>query len=289
MLARQKVLLDIISKAGDKTSRLSLVKWAFLFSREQPAARTIDFYHFVPYKFGPFSFTLYHELDGLIRGGYVDAPTSEDIVVTTKAQQIHISDTSVQQAVQRLWTTYGARTTAQLIEDVYSRYKWFTLKAEKPERRAVIMPAAAVAIYTIGYEGLHIDSFFNLLLEKGIRKIIDVRNNPVSRRYGFHKVSMSRICQMLEMDYAHVPEVGVPSEWRASLNGPESYQRLFARYNEDVLPSQTVHVQQVASLLKTSPSVLLCQEADPNFCHRSHLARAIAPLTGLPTINFRTK
>jgi len=67
MLIRQKVILSLIDQMGNqspsgnhgKVSRLQLVKWAFLLENER---KMKTFYQFVPYHYGPFSFTLYHEL-----------------------------------------------------------------------------------------------------------------------------------------------------------------------------------------------------------------------------------
>src|ERR1022692_6582 len=70
MFSRQRAILRLIEREGGSIARLRLVKLAFLLSREKKAPRA-GVYDFVPYKHGPFSFTLYHELRSLGRDGWV--------------------------------------------------------------------------------------------------------------------------------------------------------------------------------------------------------------------------
>jgi hypothetical protein len=58
MFSRQRAILRLIENEGGTVSRLRLVKLAFLLSQEAGAPR-VGTYDFVPYKRGPFSFTLY--------------------------------------------------------------------------------------------------------------------------------------------------------------------------------------------------------------------------------------
>ena len=47
------------------------MKLVFLLRHETCLKDVPSFYDFVPYKFGPFSFTLYRELERLQQNGYV--------------------------------------------------------------------------------------------------------------------------------------------------------------------------------------------------------------------------
>ena len=73
MFLRQKIILAILSEAGRILSPTKLVKLAFLVGQETSLRDDRTYYDFVPYKYGPFSFALYRELDGLRRNGYVSA------------------------------------------------------------------------------------------------------------------------------------------------------------------------------------------------------------------------
>jgi len=80
MFSRQRAILRLIENEGGAIARLRLVKLAFLLSREDDAPRA-GIYDFVPYKRGPFSFTLYHELRTLQRDGWL-AEAEHDIRIT---------------------------------------------------------------------------------------------------------------------------------------------------------------------------------------------------------------
>src|SRR3989304_3584618 len=73
MLNRQKALLFLLTCAARPVSKMELTKWAFIVREETPSQGGSAFYDFLPYKYGPFSFCLYREMDGLIRDGYVKA------------------------------------------------------------------------------------------------------------------------------------------------------------------------------------------------------------------------
>ncbi len=72
MLNRQKTLLLLLRLARRPVSKLELTKWAFILRQETPSGGGNAFYDFLPYKYGPFSFCLYREIDALIRDGYVE-------------------------------------------------------------------------------------------------------------------------------------------------------------------------------------------------------------------------
>ena len=239
MLIRQKVILLLIDQVGgqmpdgtqEKVSRLQLVKWAFLLEKE---TKMKTFYQFVPYHYGPFSFTLYHELEGLIRNNYIIEPSKDEIQRSSDVAAPSI-DSALGNEINDFSKKYRSLSTEELINHVYSHYPWFTINAKKPENRKKKRPKGKCAVYTAGYEGLHIDGFLNILLEAGIQQVIDVRSNPVSRRYGFHKSTLSKLCENLDIQYRHVPEVGIPSESRANLQQISDYTRLFQNYKEKVL------------------------------------------------------
>jgi uncharacterized protein (DUF488 family) len=276
MIPRQQVLISFIDNAGGRASRLELVKWAFLYAHLKHSPSSRDFYQFVPYRFGPFSFTLYHELDSLIRDGILES-TSETTVALTESSKTHLPtiDRAISFETGRLWEKLASFNTAELLTLVYNQYPWFTFNADYTQKRAMALPRVASAVYTAGFGGQQVDGFLNLLLQNGIRAVIDVRSNPVSRKYGFHKGSLSRLCSLLRISYHHFPELGVPSQWRIDLHDDRDYERLFARYEADVLSNRPSEIRAVMELMISKPTALACQEADAHYCHRSILANRI--------------
>lgn len=286
MFSRQRAILRLIQNEGGAIARLRLVKLAFLLSRER-AAPPAALYNFVPYKHGPFSFTLYHELRVLGRDGWV--AEQEHGVEVAEAPHLEIAylDKAFLNLIDEVSGRHRSVPTPQLLDRVYHDYPWFTLNSETPKKRAVSRPEAETAVYTVGYEGIMVDALLDHLLQKGIRRLIDVRCNPIARRYGFHKSTLCKLCSDVGIEYMHFPALGVPSVWRADLSDQAAYDRLFRRYVKEILPKQQTVVQKVASLVKEIPSVLMCMEAAHDCCHRSKLGAELSCLTSLPVVELR--
>ena len=63
-------------------------------------------------------------------------------------------------------------------------------------------------IYTVGYEGLDIDSFLSLLAENDIETVVDVREMPLSRKPGFSKKSLEAVLNLSGREYVHMVALG---------------------------------------------------------------------------------
>lgn len=281
MLNRQKTLLNLLVSASRSVSRIELTKWAFLVREETPSRGGNAFYDFLPYKYGPFSFCLYREMDGLVQDGYVEVNQNSNWIPTNLAEDVIQSlPNNVRLDGCRIVKRFQAGTPDNLISYVYERYPSFTVNSQLRQlaQRFIVEPA----VYTGGYEQLSVDAFLNRLISRGIRRIIDVRNNPVARRYGFHKSTLSRLASYVDIKYVHVPELGIESSRRRNLDTFEDYQELFDEYEANTIQVQAAAVNRVASLVQEMASVLVCMEADPRCCHRSRLAKAVSGATGLP-------
>ena len=274
-------------------SRTVFVKLMFLLRMETKFKQSSSFYDFVPYNFGPFSFALYRDLQRLESHGYISIgetqfALNETLLDQTQKQTRELPH-NVQFAVRFVSEKYGQMHPGSLIETVYRRYPWYASKSQLPERNLVLMPSlqpALPAVYTVGYEGKSVDAFFNHLLDQGMEAIIDVRANPVSRKYGFSGLRMKKIGESLGLEYRHSPRLGVPSSERASLSDFASYQHLLSRYELQTLPQRKQEVNEVGTFMFRIPSVLVCVERDVNCCHRSRLANAVANETGLEVIHL---
>ena len=97
-------------------------------------------------------------------------------------------------------------------------------------RRTARQPAGVV---TIGYEQRSLEAYLNELLRAGVTLVFDVRRNPLSRKYGFSKGTLSNACEGLGIAYAHVPELGIASEDRRGLTTQADYDGLFASYEQE--------------------------------------------------------
>ena len=293
MLSRQKVLLSLLSHANRPLTRLSFVKLVFLLRNEYCAVSGSAFYDFVPYKYGPFSFALYREMDALVQQGYI-VSTDEGVALAPDFERVArplVKDLpkAVLVAVDSVCQRFAHWDYRSLVADVYRRYPWYASKSELQEfcqGLPLQRNVAEVAVYTAGYGEKSVDAFFDNLMRTGIRAIVDVRANPVSRKYGFARKSMSGIADKLGLDYTHEPEVGISSALRKHVDSVADLDRLLDTYEQEILPKNQQAVARVCTLIQQKPSVMVCAEKDARYCHRSRLASVVSSMTGLPVTHL---
>jgi uncharacterized protein (DUF488 family) len=137
------------------------------------------------------------------------------------------------------------------------------------------MPEAGLLL-TIGYAGHDPDSFVATLQDHGVQTILDIRQNPVSRKRGFSKSQLERFLREREIGYIHLRELGVPTELRDRLRSGtcqiEEYFVEFARY----LKTQDDALAMLRTKAASERCCLLCVESRPEDCHRSIVAQTLA-------------
>ncbi|HUX44623.1 MAG TPA: DUF488 domain-containing protein [Terracidiphilus sp.] len=284
MLRRQRTILKLFSAAECPVPATKLQKYVFLLRHETFVGQDPTFYDFLPYKYGPYSFAAQREIEALTAYGYL-APSGSSLALTTLGlREAMTVDSDTTHAVHTIVSKYGKKSLKPLLQDVYARYAWYARNSELQELvpdGAKEPKKAPVAVYTIGYEGRSVDGFLNKLLYTGIRRIVDVRANPVSMKYGFAKSSLSSLAAKVGIGYFHCPELGIPSSRRKQAQTDMDFQKLFNDYESQILPSQEVNAAKVAELMKATPSVLLCMEREAVNCHRGRLATRLAALNNL--------
>ena len=291
MLMRQRTMLDLLTRVKRPVTRTALVKLVFLLRHETALRHSPSFYDFVPYKYGPFSFTLYRELELLRQGGYVTVDDSGSLSGPTRDSEPRKPGgltPSVISAVGSIVSRYGEMASGDLIQSVYKRYAWYAINSELPERKLVSpqRPTAVPAIYTVGYEGKSVEAFLNELLVRGMAALVDVRANPVSRKYGFSKVRLEQFCERLGLVYRHLPSLGISSTARAGARSRASHELLLRQYERSMLPPRSAEVEKLGTLMTGKPSVLMCVEERPQDCHRGRLAQALAAKTDLKVVHL---
>ena len=132
-------------------------------------------------------------------------------------------------------------------------------------------------IFTIGYEGTTVPEFIAALKRAGVRRVIDVRALPLSRRPGFSKTALSGALNEAGMEYVHLKALGTPSDGRAAARAGRhaDMARIYAGQLE--LPEAIAQGAQMLALAREEPSALLCMEREPAHCHRTLLLKAVAP------------
>lgn len=291
MLVRQRAILRLIEKAERPLSSTVLFKLAFLLRQETVVAHDATFYDFLPYKFGPYSFAMQRETETLASYGYLTAQMTAvgATFVPGEVRNESRLPAEIDAAIEATLKQYAGISQRDLLKDVYARYPWYAVNTELRELLTTPLPSrleTALAIYTMGYHRTSIDLFINRLLREGIQNILDVRANPISRKYGFAGSSLHSICCKVGLGYHHFPRLGIPSSQRRGISGEVAFRTLFADYERRILTDNLKDIRVVSSLIKSAPSVLLCAEQDASECHRGRLAVAVANSTGLPIVDF---
>jgi uncharacterized protein (DUF488 family) len=132
-------------------------------------------------------------------------------------------------------------------------------------------------IFTIGYEATTMGDFIAALEKAGVKRVIDVRALPLSRRPGFSKTPLKGALSESGIDYVHRRALGTPAAGReAARKGRQAeLERIYADQLE--LPEAIAQGAQMLALAEEVPSALLCFEREPGGCHRSLLLEAVAP------------
>lgn len=65
-------------------------------------------------------------------------------------------------------------------------------------------------IVSVGYERRSVEDLVSVLIDYGVRKLLDVREAPVSRRQGFSKRSLAARLDEAGIEYRHLRIAGNP-------------------------------------------------------------------------------
>jgi uncharacterized protein (DUF488 family) len=131
-----------------------------------------------------------------------------------------------------------------------------------------------MTVFTIGYEGLDIDSFLALLAQHGIGMIVDIRQLPLSRKRGFSKKALAGMLNSAGLEYIHIAGLGCPKPVRDRYREDGDWKR----YTQDFLKhlkTQGAALDDLSGRTSSSNCALLCYEADFTLCHRSLVANAL--------------
>ncbi|PIU10229.1 hypothetical protein COT30_00335 [Candidatus Micrarchaeota archaeon CG08_land_8_20_14_0_20_49_17] len=129
---------------------------------------------------------------------------------------------------------------------------------------------------TIGYEGKNIDSFLDILIRNQIQEIIDVRHNPFSMNFTFTKAKLAGYLDSVGIRYVHMPELGIPGEYRQSLNDAGDYEKLFEFYRKTILGEFSL--EKLAARWRKGRVALLCMEKEHVRCHRGVISKALGQM-----------
>ena len=131
-----------------------------------------------------------------------------------------------------------------------------------------------MTVFTIGYEGMSIHEFLLRLSEHRIEIVVDVRELPLSRKPGFSKTALANSLNVAGLEYVHMVELGCPKPVRDGYRADGDWRRYTEGFLKH-LKKQEDAIAELSQLAASSNCVLLCYEADFNYCHRSMVAEAL--------------
>jgi hypothetical protein len=277
---RQQFLLSFLKELDESLSAIDFQKLLFLYLTKN----NLSYYDFVPYLYGGYSIQAAEDINTLqalgwlttINGKIRYAGVEGSFDATPSFEELEASILDLDQ----LPKDRGNR----LVKLVYEQYPYFAINSQAA---VSIMDMEAMTrikmvkeqliqtgqmLFTIGYEGVSIEQYLNTLIQKDIRVLCDVRNNPLSRKFGFSKRNLQKYLCHIGIEYIHLPELGISSNKRNALCSDEDYQSLFREY-ETSLPLHLESLDKLHKLLETKSRIALtCFEHEPLHCHR-HIIR----------------
>jgi len=186
--------------------------------------------------------------------------------LTEKGMRNRAHDPKIDGPIEHLINEF--KSLDPLKKYIYAKYPEYTIKSKLIVHNNV---KNEPGLFTVGYESKDLDSFLDVLIQNRIDIVIDVRNNPFSMKFDFIKEKLKEHLAKIDIEYQHVPSLGIETELRQNLKTDCDYANLFKVYKKE-LPAHKVELAMIGELSKTKRVVLLCFEANPNHCHRKIIA-----------------
>ena len=288
MYYRRKVILALLQTFDNRLDKVSFQKLLFLFIDLQAKQNLKPAFHFVPYMQGCFSFQSYADMGTMKVYKQVD-DTDNVWEKTDKADYLAMLNPKDKQFILYLKNQYAKHKKDDLIKLTYRQFPYYAVKStikqhylNANELKIVydfIPKNNKTILYTIGYEGISFEEYLNKLILNDVKLLCDVRKNSLSMKYGFSKNQLKGACEKLGIKYVHIPDLGIDSDKRQTLNCQNDYDKLFASYEKTTLKEKKTAMKQVLDLVSENKRVAItCFEAHHCQCHRGTLAKAITQL-----------
>lgn len=129
---------------------------------------------------------------------------------------------------------------------------------------------------TIGYEGSSLQDFVATLKAAQVRRLLDVRELPISRRPGFAKRALSAAMDEAGIEYVHLKGLGDPKEGReaARRSDFDEFHRVFTSHM--ATEAAQLDLVRAAAYVVDGGACLMCYERNHTQCHRKLVADAIS-------------
>ena len=278
MYYRRKILLSVLEIFGGSLEKIELQKLLLIFSKMQKK----QVYHFIPYSFGAYSFQLNADTKTLEKYNLLNL-SEKRVSLGTEVSYTNTLKNDDLKILNYIGLKFKNHSSSELIKYTYKKFPYYSInstikdkymnKSEIDSLKYFVTTNTKKTLFTIGYEGISLEEYLNILIKNNISVLCDVRKNSISMKFGFSKHILKTACNGVGIDYLHIPDLGIDSSMRRSLNSQSDYDSLFNEYNKVILDQNSIGVRQIDDLfIKYETVALTCFEADIHKCHRSHLA-----------------
>lgn len=288
---RQRFLLALLELTGGSLSKMDFQKLLFLSQQDTECPH----YDFVPYYYGCYSFQAQSDIELLESKGWLQTVDSEIQLLEKSAANMARDELARASYFAR---KYKDHRGVELVRYVYEHYPYYAIHSKmakdilsKSSYEAVIqvrekLKSNAKKLFTIGYEGLSFEKYINQLICHDVCLLCDIRNNPLSRKFGFSKGMLSHLLPKLGIEYIHIPELGIISESRNNLETKSDYVQLFKVYRE-ALPQKYGSLERLGGLLDQYKRIALtCFEKQHDSCHRHCVSEYLEDMRDIRAVHL---
>lgn len=139
------------------------------------------------------------------------------------------------------------------------------------------MSGKATTIFTVGHSTRSFEEFVEMLRAHGVRRVVDVRTMPRSRRNPqFNRETMSKGLHNRRLSYRHLQDLG--GLRRARRDSPNAgWRNASFRGYADYMQTEAFSsaLERLMALASEKTTAIMCAEAVPWRCHRSLIADAL--------------
>ena len=154
-------------------------------------------------------------------------------------------------------------------------------------------------IYTVGHSNLSMERFLEMLVDNGIRAIVDVRSAPYSQfTPHFNRDAVARSLETHGITYAFAGEFlgGRPKDPTCYRGGVVPDPNVKGKYLEAVdyaevatRPWYKKGISRLLEIAEERRTAIMCSEEDPAQCHRQHLITHTLLGMGLAVRHIRSQ
>lgn len=203
---------------------------------------------------------------------YFNQLKREDQTAVLQTQR-EVEEFSQQELIKYTYIKYPYwAIKSQIAKDILSSEQMEKVNQQKRKKEGQ-------EFFTIGYEGVSLETYLNKLILNDVRLLCDVRKNSLSMKYGFSKNQLKNACESIGVKYMHIPQLGIDSGKRTDLKSIGDYNKLFDEYDKTTLVENREFLIKISQLTSKYHRVAItCFEKEACMCHRSRVAKSLKEL-----------